>query len=319
MSLFDQKDGENTVGMMYLRNWKAIAATVLACTLIAFVVSKMLTPRYRAKASFFIPFNTSLELANENPQFGYDVEADRLLQLLRSEQLKDSVIRKFNLVSYYQIDTSSFAWQEKLSHIYDERIFANRTNVMSIVIEAEMHDPVYAARIVDYIVQLSQRMRERVLKTNSELAVEAFRKDYLSKKTELDSIRNRILDLRRELGESNITIVNAQTIINNRISSSKPEKQLEMEALTQMYISEQEILVELKSKYETAENIHRRPIPKFYVLDQATPIYKKAYPLTIFNISMGFFGSLVVMLAGLYLKHVIQTLRKLAREEASGQ
>lgn len=296
--------------LMYLRNWKLISIVVLTCTIMAIVVSFMLTPRYRAKASFFIPFNTSLELANENPQFGYDVEADRLLQIIRSEQMKDSVTQRFDLPKYYGIDTSKYGWQQSLSTIYDQRIFANRTNVMAIVIEAEMHDPLYAAKIVDYIVGLSQRMRERILKTNSLLAVESFKKDFLAKQAEVDTLQGKILALRQSLGESNISVVNAQIIVNNKISGSKPELQLQLEAMSQAFINEQELLSELKAKYEMAQNTWMRPIPQFYVLDKATPIYKKSYPLTIFNVSAGFFGSLLVMLAGLYLKHVIRAIRK---------
>lgn len=310
MSVFDEKSRTEPVETIYLKNWKLIAGVVLLCTVGAVIFTLMLTPRYRAKAAFFIPYSISLEQVVENPQFGYDVEADRLLQLLHSEQIKDSVIRKFDLVNYYGIDTTSFGWQAGLNELYDQRFISNRTNVMSIVVEAETHDPVFSAKIVDYIVKLAQRMRERFLKTNSDLAGERFRMDYENKKKQVDSLQSRILAIRKELGESHVTVMESQILVSNKVSSSKPELQLQLEALSQEHINEQKLMSELKEKYETAENMTNSPIPQFYILDEATPLYKKTYPVTMFNICIGFFGSLFMMLTGLYLKHVVQVIRQ---------
>lgn len=310
MSVFDEKSSTLSVESIYLKNWKLIAGVVLLCTTGAIIFTLLLTPRYRAKASFFIPYTISLEQTVENPQFGYDVEADRLLQLLHSEQMKDSVIRKFNLVKYYEIDTSSFGWQAGLNELYDQRFISNRTNVMSIVVEAETHDPKFSAQIVDYIVKLAGRMRERFMKTNSQLAGERFRIDYENKRAEVDSLRSRILAIRKELGESNVTIMESQILVNNKTASSNPALQLELEALSQEHINEQKQLGELRIRYESAANMGKSPIPQFYILDEATPLYKKAYPLTMFNICIGFFGSLFLMLTGLYLKHVVQVIRQ---------
>jgi uncharacterized protein involved in exopolysaccharide biosynthesis len=310
MSVFDEKRNTIPVETIYLKNWKLIAGVVLLCTIGAVIFTMMLTPRYRAKAAFFIPYTISLEQTVENPQFGYDVEADRLLQLLHSEQLKDSVIRKFNLVKYYEIDTTKYGWQAGLNELYDQRFISNRTNVMSIVVEAETHDPKFSAQIVDYIVKLAGRMRERFMKTNSQLAGERFRVDYDHKKAEVDSLRSRILTIRKALGESNVTVMESQILVNNKVSSSDAAQQLELEALSQQHINEQKRLGELKEKFENAVNMSNSPIPQFYILDEATPLYKKAYPLTMFNICIGFFGSLFLMLTGLYLKHVVQVIRQ---------
>jgi uncharacterized protein involved in exopolysaccharide biosynthesis len=310
MSVFDEKSSTLSVESIYLKNWKLIAGVVVLCTTGAIIFTLMLTPRYRAKASFFIPYTISLEQTVENPQFGYDVEADRLLQLLHSEQIKDSVIRKFNLVKYYEIDTTSFGWQAGLNELYDQRFISNRTNVMSIVVEAETHDPKFSAQIVDYTVKLAGRMRERFMKTNSQLAGERFRIDYENKRAEVDSLRSRILAIRKELGESNVTIMESQVLVNNKTTGSNPALQLELEALSQEHINEQKQLGELRVRYESAVNMSKSPIPQFYILDEATPLYKKAYPLTVFNICIGFFGSLFLMLTGLYLKHVVQVIRQ---------
>jgi capsular polysaccharide biosynthesis protein len=311
MNVFDEKISLGPVVQMYIKNWKFILFTVVGCTLFAGIYSYMLTPRYQAKTSFFIPYNISYDLAVENPQFGYDVEADRLLQILNSEQLKDSVATHFNLVAYYKIDTTKFGWQDQLSEKYNTRVFANRTNAMSIVITAETHDPLFSTEIVKYILSLSQRMRERMLKSNSALAVESFKKEYLKKLTELDSIRNRIIALRKVSSAPSIPLVDDHIILGNGSSSNgNSEASVELEILTQKHINEYNRLNELKGKYENALSVMERPVPKFYMLDAPTPFFRKTFPLIGFNISITFIGSLCFMLIGLYLKYLVKSLKQ---------
>jgi len=311
MNVFDEKVNLGPVAKMYAKNWKLIVFTVLACTILAIVVSLFLKPRYQAQTSFFIPYNISYDLAIENPQFGYDVEADRLLQILNSSQLMDSVFQHFDMVNYYNIDTTQFDWRDALSEKFKKRNSSNRTNVMSIVIKAETHDPYFSTEIVKYILDLSQRMRERMLKTNSLLAVESFKHDYLAKQAEVDSLRARIIQLRKESNSNPVTLVNSQFLWNNSNGSSvKPEVAVELEVLSQKHINEYNRLNDLKGKYENALNILNRPVPKFYMLDNPTPMFNKTFPLMGFNIAVALFGSLFFMLSGLYIRYVFKTIKQ---------
>jgi uncharacterized protein involved in exopolysaccharide biosynthesis len=303
MNLFDTQRTESVVLNLYRRNWKIIAITVIVCTLLAVVATNFMKEPYRAKASFFIPYDVSLEKTLESPQFGYDIEADRLLQLLNSEQLKDSVVKRFDLVKYFGIDTTDYTWPQALSDKYHQRIFANRTNIMSIVVEAETHDPEYSAEIVNYVVSLLSRMRQTLYKTNSKLAAEVFNAEYRAKKAVVDSLAVKIGNLRKD-GQGNYPLLN-NMILTGTLQNSSPEKEI----LTQQFIHENNQLNDLRVKCENARNISERPIPSFYNIDQAFPIYKASYPILGFNVAVGFFGSLFFMLVAFYLKHVVQQLR----------
>ncbi len=315
MNIFDEKTNLSPIAKLYAKNWKRILFAVMGSTLIALIITLMLTPRYKAKTSFFIPYNISYDQTVENPQFGYDVEADRLLQIINSEQLKDSVTSKFDMAKYYKIDTSEFDWKDQLSTKYEKFIRAGRTNAMSIQIEVETFDPLFSKEIVQYVLDLSQRIRERMLKTNSEVVAENFKHNYLQKQAEVDSIRTRIIQLRKLASGNAVALMNAQILWEKGNSTnSNPEISVELETLSQKHIFENNRLNELKGKYENARIILERPVPKFYMLDQPTAYYKKAFPLVGFNLSIAFLGSLFLMLVGLYIKHVVSTLRQQIRE-----
>lgn len=311
MNPFDEKINLGPVAKTYIKKRKLIFFTVITCTVIAIVASFILKPRYKATTSFFIPYNISYDLAIENPQFGYDIEADRLLQILNSEQLIDSVSKKFNLVNYFGIDTSNFDWKNTLTEKYRRRITSDRTNTMSIVIEAETHDPYFSKEMVTYILELSQRLREKMLKTNSEQAVESFKKDYMRKLVEVDSLRNQIIRLRKENSSNPVTLVNSQILLNNgNVSGLQPDMEVELEVLSQKHINEHNRLNDLKGKYENALNILNRPVPKFYMLDYPTPLFNKTFPNTWLNISIAFLGSLFFMLTGLYIQYVVGSIKQ---------
>ncbi|MBC7862026.1 MAG: hypothetical protein IAF38_03575 [Bacteroidia bacterium] len=305
-NLFDDAVSTRNIFNVYLKNFKLILFTVIACTIIAIVASFIVKPRYAAKASFFIPLNTSLESALENPQLGYDVEVDRLLQIINSTQFEDSVIKKFDLINYSKVDTSDFEWKDKINSFFRKRVRAGRTNAMSIFIEAETHAPEFSSEIVNYMVGLTQRSRERFYKTNGLIAVQFFKADYLKKRAETDSLKAILSLLRNELKSSGGMVISGNQIITqaSTINPANLGKQLELEITTQRYIAESTKLQLLKEKYESALNLSSRPIPKMYIVDNAVPIYSPVYPLLGFNISVGFLGSLLFMLAALYLKHI---------------
>jgi uncharacterized protein involved in exopolysaccharide biosynthesis len=304
MNVFEEERVHSSVLTMYFRYWKLIAVTVLLCSVLAFVATIFMKERYRAKASFFIPYDISLEKTVDDPKLGYDTEADRMLQILNSEKLKDSVVRKFDLIKYFKIDTSEYIWPQKLTNKYRQRIFANRTNIMSIIIEAETYDPKFSASIVNYIVECSGRMRQEMYRGNTRLAEEAFRKEFVAKQQVVDSLARMIGDLRKDEHGNYPLLENL--VINGNSSSSSTQKEI----LTQRFIYENSQLNEMRLKYETARNTSVRPIPGFYNIDPAYPIYEPSFPLRGFNIAIGFFGSLFMILAILYGRYVVLKFRK---------
>ncbi|MBN8703716.1 MAG: hypothetical protein J0M08_11675 [Bacteroidetes bacterium] len=310
MSVFNEKTSSDLLKNIYKENFRLLIITVLGCTLLAIAFSFLIRPRYLAKTSFFVPSGISFEQVIDNPQFGYDIDADRLLQLLSSEELKFAVINKFDLINYFEIDTTEYDWRAKISEKFDKRIVSNRTKVMSIVISAETHDPYFSAEIISYMLEYVQQMRQRIYKTNTQQAVFAFESELKKKKVEVDSLKAAILTIRKTLKINNVALVNSQLLMSSDRHVDNPEQETELETLTQKYINEHNRLNDLKGKYENAMNIQNRKVPQLYIIDKPTPLFKKVFPLLGFTAAIGFFGSLFLMLAGLYFKHVYTILTK---------
>ncbi|MGL5891259.1 MAG: hypothetical protein ACRC3B_15325 [Bacteroidia bacterium] len=306
MNVFEEQRTRSAVVSMYLRNWKIIVFTVVICGALSVVATLFMKERYRARASFFLPYDLSLEKTVDDPKLGYETEADRMLQLLNSERLKDSVVKKFDLVNYFKIDTTKPAWQQAMATKYHQRIFANRTNIMSIVVEAETYDPNFSAKIVNYIVEASGRFRLEMYRANTRLAADAFKRELDLKQAELDTLASKIGNLRKD-PQGNYPL-----LANALVTASGSQGSTEKEILTQRFIYEHEQLNLMRIKYENARNTALRPLPEFYNIDPAYPIFEPSYPLSGFNLAIGIAGSLFFILTALYLKHVFVQLRSQA-------
>lgn len=306
MNVFEEQRTRSAVVSMYLRNWKIIVFTVVICAALSIVATMLMKERYRARASFFLPYDLSLEKTVDDPKLGYDTEADRMLQILNSERLKDSVVKKFDLINYFKIDTTNPVWPQAMADKYHQRIFANRTNIMSIVVEAETYDPIFSAKIVNYIVEASGRFRLEMYRANTRLAADAFKRELDAKQSELDSLASRIGDLRKD-AQGNYPLLE-----NALVTASGTPGSTEKEILTQRFIYEHEQYNMMRVKYENARNTALRPLPEFYNIDPAYPIFEPSYPLKAFNVAIGIIGSLFFILTALYLKYVFIQLRSQA-------
>ena len=83
--------------------------------------------------------------------FGEDEEAERMLQILHSNQIKDHVVRKFDLMKHYEIDINKPFPYTKLENKYKGNIKVQTNEFMSIEIDVLDTDPQMAADIANEI------------------------------------------------------------------------------------------------------------------------------------------------------------------------
>ncbi len=244
---------------------------------------------------FFVPSEVTMDKMMENGQIGYDVEADRVLQIIGSEQVKDSVVKHFALVKYFGIDTTNKEWPQQLDNIYRNRIVASRTNIMAVVIQAETKDPVLSSQIADYVMRCSERIRERMYRQNSSVAEETYHRQYIQKKNEVDSLERVIATIRG-------SAVTSYPLLSNLMISAQGNNP-QLEVLTQDFINENNQLNVVKIKYENAHDVNNQPVSRFYVIDNGYPVYEPVHPKPFFLAGAAFIGSFFFMLAVFYLRY----------------
>ena len=98
---------ENSIPFILLYTWrKVILMTSSIAVIIAIIVTMpaLMPPVFKAEAIIYPPATYSAKvIAEYDLRFGADKEIDEHIQILKSSLLRDSIIKRFDLLKHYEI------------------------------------------------------------------------------------------------------------------------------------------------------------------------------------------------------------------------
>jgi uncharacterized protein involved in exopolysaccharide biosynthesis len=268
------------------------------------IVSSTITPRYRSSVVLFPAASVSLSknlvetssITTDNRDilsFGEDDESERMLQILHSNQIKDHIVKKFDLMKHYRIDPSSSFPYTRLDKKYRGNIKLRRTEFMSIEIEVLDTDPQMAADIANEIARFVDSTIHNIQR---ERALEAFNiveKEYINSQHEIeqlsDSLRKirelGVIDYESQAASLSSAYANALAQGNNAAASTIQQRMHTLSAYGGIYVelskkleSEIERLGQLKIKYASGKINSEQTLPQIFIVDKAVKAERKAVP-----------------------------------------
>lgn len=295
-----EADGAMIIRFLY-RNRKIYLGVVILAIIAALIFSAVVKPKYDAHAIVFPVQNNLIESVVENPVFGYDVEADRMLQVLYSDEVFDSCAVKFNLYSEYGFDPTLPESRDELKEAFYKRVSFSRSQYVSIIISATTDDPQMSADLVNYIISLSDGIRNRIYKKNLLIAYQSLEKEYSDRRNNLDRMTDSVTQLRSSTSAEVLTMMNNQVVLKNNDQSTSRE-QTALERLLNNYLYEQSQVNDLSGRYLRAKTQYERPTTQVFVLQYAQPSYKKVSPDFMKNILVTVLCSLIFLTGFILLR-----------------
>ncbi len=292
MSIFQEEEREayGVIEFLY-RNWKKLALAAIIGLVLGVGITFLMPNKYRSFGIIYPPNSYTRDKLISNPQFGHEQETEHLMQLLESSSMRDSVVERFNLKDYYEIDTSVQGWRETLNLRYIADVGFFRSKYLSVVISAETKDPELSANIVNYIIDAVNRYKERVFQANIRQELAFFKKRYDNSLAERDSVVSLIYSL-KDTSDGNNLITNYKNrlakdgYINDDFINTP-----RMEELVREYDNIEARTMGFKNDLAVAVDASKKPFLKNYVIDRAEPVYKKVSPSLMWN---GLLGLLIV-------------------------
>jgi len=109
-----------------------------------FSSSIFISPKYKSEADLY-PSNL----------FSYSNESatEQMLQLFFGNDIRDSIVVKYNLINHYDIDTTSEGFNSRLIKQYHNNILIKKTNFESVHIEVLDTDPILAKKIAEELIK----------------------------------------------------------------------------------------------------------------------------------------------------------------------
>lgn len=199
MSKLNTSESDGVKLIQFFINHRRILLFALVISIVAsVVVTLVMKSKYESSGIIFPTPTNSPDKILAEPQFGYEVDADWLMQVLKSEIVRDSLNKTFNLTEYFDLDVNKHGWMDDLRKKYEDMMSFERTRYMSIEIKAKTKDPELSANIVNFIIDNIDPIREHIFKANTYQSLIHFENTYFDKIEFINQLTDSIYTLREQ-------------------------------------------------------------------------------------------------------------------------
>lgn len=288
--------------------WQLLTIAVIAAIVGAIISSPfIITPKFKSNALVY-PSNIA--------PYSDESESEQMLQWLQSKDVKDSVIKKFNLAKHYEIDSSYKYFYSTMMYLYNENVSISKTQWESIEIVVTDKDPVVAYEMVNAIMDFCNFKIRSIHKAKYNEVVVSLNDMLNEKKQQLDSVENALAVLRNDFGlfdyESQAREITRGFLKTyDGSSSSRPSQDVtlmkenfekkagELALLTQRRLDVMKIYYDFELKRDQAVYDTAKEFTYLNIITSPTIADKKAYPvrwlIVVYSVVAALFFSLVVI------------------------
>ena len=258
-------DSDGVKLIQFFINHRRILISALIISVIAtVVVTLLMKPKFESTGIIFPTPTNSPDKILAEPQFGYEVDADWLMQVLKSEIVRDSLNQAFNLVAYFELNMEKPGWIDDLKKKYDDMMSFERTRYMSIEIKAKTRSPELSADIVNFVIDNIDPIRENIFKSNTYQTLVHFENTYFEK---IDFI-NQLIDSIYKLREQNTS--EALDLLYNQIKAKQKEVNSWRSELNEIrnkykFYDLETRLADINAKLSEARNIYTNENGKYQI------------------------------------------------------
>ncbi len=227
-------------------------------------------------------------------QFGEQDDAEQLLQILMSDEIRNRMVEKYNLFKHYDVDTASPYKNTYMQQEYESNITAKRTKYGSIEVNVLDTDPDTAAYIANDIAQLVDTVRNRMQRERAMLGLAIVEDEYNGLLAEIKEAQDSLTVIRKlgvhdyDSQVERITEQLAAAIVQDKPKAVKAlQERLDLLAVHgSAYVAMEERLVDLvdqftkiAAKYEEIKADVDANLSHKFIVDHAFPADKKTYPV----------------------------------------
>lgn len=278
------------------RNRKLLFLSLVTGGLLGVGVTFFIPKTYVSTAIVYPYSSHTKEDIIGNPQFGYELETEQLMQLLESKSMRDRTVKHFKLYKYYELDTNDASWESQLTLRYVNDVTFFRSKYLSVVVNAQMKDPKLSAAIANFQIDEVNKYREQIFEENR-------LKELNSAKHQLDVVTLRLNKLSDSIyaiktDKSELLYNFMENLDNENYDAGVFVDDPRLESIIQRYVINYRTHNHLMEVYKTKQLQYETPLPSVYAVDRAQPTYKKASPSFLIN---GLVSALVLMIVSLTL------------------
>lgn len=310
----------------FIYKWRiALIVIGIGAFVISSIISLTIQEKYKSTVILFPATTSSISkaLLSDNSfkqddvlAFGAEEEAEQMLQILNSDEIRTKISEKYNLLKHYDIDTADKFKRTKLYDEFQSNITFKRTEYMSVKIEVMDINPDTAALIANDIAALHDSTKIRMQRERATQALIIVKKEYLEKEADVNAMTDSIKVI-NSYGlydyESQSEVTTGQYAIaiskgDQRAIKALEEKLKVIANYGSVYVSlrdnlefQRKQLNLLKTKYEGTKVDVEQVLPQKFVVSNAYPAEKKSYPVRWIIVVVSTMASLLMAVIAILL------------------
>lgn len=302
-----------------------IILTVVAAIASA-VISLIITPKYQSTVTLYPAMSSTVAFTDEfhsdqsSTSFGEEEQAEQMIQILKSADVRNRIIWKYDLINHYKIDTSSKTKMTQLNLTYEENIGFRRTAYGSVEISVLDIDPNIAAKIANDIANFVDSAKNRMIRERAKNALYVAKLERDKLKTDIKEIVDSMSSL-SALGVVNNesrpalleALVNAKDITTRSLIQKKidaTDKYGSIYANMEFQLDWMNVRLSTKDAvYEQLKSDANLNISHKFEVEKAYPAEKKAYPIRWLIVVVSTFSALLFSIVLLLLWEKIKQLK----------
>ena len=331
----EKSNNESIKLLAKIYNWRKhlIVVTIIAA-IISSICSVFIKPQFKGTAIVFPArtFSVSKLLIEKNiggqedyMEYGDEDDAEKLLQILNSSEIKDRIAKDYDLWSQWDIKKGDGSSNHYLKLKWDEMITFKRTEYVSIKIDVCDYDPIRAANIANSIVSYADTVKFRMSKEIAKQALVIVEDEYSNTITRLANLEDSlqkirelgILDYSAEIIAYSKAMAKAvskgnETAIKNLSSKLETLKKYgnAYNNIAEKLFKYREKYPVIKQKYDEALVNYNKGLPSKFVVEKASPNEKKVKPLRLLIVFVSTITAFILALLYLLFTEKLTMIKK---------
>jgi LPS O-antigen subunit length determinant protein (WzzB/FepE family) len=190
-----ETDQLNTIKLLrILKKWKKQLLQIFIASAIAgFIITLpfIMKPMYKSSAVLY-PANLS--------PYSKETPTEQMVQLLSSEDVRDSLVKTYHLYKHYGIDSvNGYPWYEMMKRM-DDNISVGKNQYEAIEVSVLDEDPIMSQKLCAGLIHFMDQKANALIHTRASEVAEVNKKMMDNQKRILDSLDAQMTSLRQNYG-----------------------------------------------------------------------------------------------------------------------
>jgi uncharacterized protein involved in exopolysaccharide biosynthesis len=294
-------DSVNLINLV-IRYWKALLITTIIAFVVSAAISLTITPLFRSTVVLYPTSNvvesqTLFGIQNTaTALFGDETATEKVLQILKSDNIKNYLVNKYDLMKHYGIGDKTKYKYTLLNSRMNKYIISRKTQYNSIEINVLDADPIIASTIANDIAKQVDTVFNQIVKDAGRKSFNAINNSYNDQLCMVKSLEDS-LKLISPLGSVAISPGRLKAgLSNSSWADASGQFSPEFLRLINMFESGNENLSAIRSRLTEAKMLAEQDLPYIHIINEAKVSEKKALPKRSFIVVASTLSALLLMM-----------------------